>query len=115
MVKNSNYQMQRQTAAGLSIGQVSDEPLTWEDPTTVTAGAASGVLVAANPGVGATVWIKVPVSATTGVCINFGAAATTSDQLIEPGEAVFLPTEQEIRVIRAGSSDVTVHVTRGEI
>lgn len=109
------HQMQRQNAAGFSIGQVSSEPLVWSDPVTVTAGLASGVLLAAGLGTGRTVWLKVPVGATTGICINFTAPATTSDMLIEPGESVFLATEQELRCIRAGLADVTVHITTGTV
>lgn len=111
----TRHEIFKKDRSSTSVGQVSADPLTWADPTTVTAGAASGVLLAAAAGTGRTVWLKVPVSAATGICVNFGAAATTSDMLIEPGETIFLATEQEIRCIRAGTGDVTVYITSGVV
>lgn len=98
-----------------SIGQISNEPLTWTASDAVTVGAASGVLLAAAEGTGRVVRIKVPLSATTGICINYAAPATTAKQLIEPGETEYIPTEQEIRAIRAGAVDVTTHVSAGVV
>lgn len=107
------FHSQRQDRAASSIGQVSSEPLTWAVTAAVTVGAASGTLLAAAAGTGRLVWIKVPSSASVGIHIDFAAAAATTDMLIEPGETVFIATEQEIRAIRAGSADVTVYLAAG--
>lgn len=111
----TEFQPFKRNATSVSIGQVSSEPLTWTASDAATVGAASAELVAAGTGTGRIVRIKVPVSATTGICINFGAAATTVKHLIEPGETEFLATEQQIRAIRAGASDVTVYVSVGVV
>ena len=103
------HQMQRQNAAGYSIGQTSDEPLTWTVLAAATVGAASGVLVPAGSGTGRTVVLKVPSTATAGVLIDYAAAADATDWFIEAGESLVVPTRQEIRAIRAGAADVTVY------
>jgi hypothetical protein len=109
------YRSQKPGQTGYSVGQVSQEPLTWAVGAAVTVGAASGVLQAGGVGVGRLVWIKVPSSAAIGVYIDFGAVASAADMFIEAGESVFIATEQEIRAIRAGGSDVTVHIAVGVI
>lgn len=111
----TEFQPFKRNATAVSIGQVSGEPLTWTAGSVATVGAASAELVPAGTGTGRTVWLKVPVSATTGICINYGAVATTSHQLIEPGETVFIPTEQQIRAIRAGAADVSVYFSTGVV
>lgn len=100
--------------SGSSLGQVSDEPLTWTVADAVTVGAASGTLVAAATGIGRLVGISVPNTATGGVHINLGGgAATTNKYLLQPGDRIFIPTEQAITAIRAGASDVTVYTMVG--
>lgn len=111
----TRHEIFKRDKATTSLGQVSSEPLTWSDPDKVTATNASGALLAAGTGTGRLVWIKVLSTATTGVCINFGAAATTSDMPIEPGEAVFISTEQAINVIRLGALNCDVYVAYGVV
>lgn len=103
------HQMQRQNAASYSIGQVSDEPLSWTVLAAATVGAASGVLVPAGSGVGRTVALKVPSSAADGILLDYGADASATDWLLEAGESIVVNTEQEVRAIRAGAADVTVY------
>lgn len=98
-----------------SIGQVSDEPLTWTVTPDVTVGAASGVLLAAATGTGRRVTLYVPEAAVAGIRIDFGAAAGATDFLLEPGRSWSEPTEQEIRAVRAGASDVAVSIMVGVV
>lgn len=111
----SEFQAYRLNAANVSVGQVSSEPLTWTAPNASTVGVASGELIAAATGAGRTVVITVPATATGGIHINFGAAATTSKYLIEPGKSLIIATEQQITAIRAGASDVTTYVLTGVV
>lgn len=111
----SEFQAYRLNAAGISVGQVSSEPLTWTSGSVATVGVASAELVAAGTGTGRTVIIKVPSTATTGIHINFGAAATTSTFFIESGEVLAIATEQQIRAIRGGGSDVSVYTMVGVV
>lgn len=110
-----HHQMQRQNAAGFSIGQASDEPLTWAVQPAATVGAASGVLVPAGAGVGRNVLLKVPSTAAVGILLDFAAAAGATDFFVEAGESLVLPTRQEIRAVRAGGADVTVYVLVGVV
>lgn len=100
--------------ASSSLGQVSSQPLTWAVTAKNSVTNASETIAAAAAGVGRTVGIKVPVTATTGICIDFGAtAATTNSFLVEPGETLFISTTQAVNAIRAGASDVDVYVMIG--
>lgn len=112
--RGSEFQAYRLNAANVSVGQVSSEPLTWTVTAKNSVSSTSEEIAAAGTGAGRTVLIKVPTSATTGICINFGAAATTSSYLIEPGEARSFATEQQVQAIRAGASDVDVYVVIGK-
>lgn len=112
----SHHEPFKRDKASASLGQVSDEPLTFTNDGVITVTNASGTLLAAGTGNGRQIWIKVPITADTGICINFGgAAATTSTQLVEPGETVFIPCEQAITAIRAGSTNVSVYVSHGVV
>lgn len=108
--ERTSFEIFKKDRASTTLGQVSAEPLTWTVPNAVTVGAASGELIAAASGNGRLVQIKVPTTATTGIHINFGAAATTSKMFVEPGERVTYSTEQQVTAIRGGASDVTVYV-----
>lgn len=111
----TRFEPHRENRSNNSIGQVSDEPLTFTAPDASVVGAASAELVAAGTGTGRTVIISVPSTATAGIHVNFGAAATTNKFLIQPGGSLTLVTEQQIRAIRAGASDVTVYVLTGVV
>ncbi|MFO1534279.1 MAG: hypothetical protein ABR586_01300 [Thermoplasmatota archaeon] len=110
------YRSNRQNLKSASVGQVSDQPLTFPAlgaGNLVTVGAASSVLImaAAAGVVGPNVWITVPASADTGIRVNFGAAADANSFLLGPGTYI-LPTSQEIRALRAGAADVVCSVMR---
>lgn len=101
--------------SGSSLGMVSGQPMNWTVIAVNSVSNTSEEIAPAASGIGRVVRIKVPSTATTGVCINFGAAATTSSHLIEPGEAVAFNTTQQIQAIRAGSVDVNVYVVTGVV
>lgn len=105
----SEFQAYRLNAAGLSVGQVSSEPLTWT-PIAVNSVTASEEIAPAATGTGRLVAIKLLSSAPTNIHINFGAAATTDHFPIEPGEVLILSTEQQIRAISNTGAAVNVYV-----
>jgi len=98
-----------------SIGKVSDEPGTQSLSDRITVGNATGALIAASTAVSRTVLITVPTSADTGIHVNAGAAATTSEALIHPGQSVVVTTKQAINAIRGGSADIVVEVWAFEV
>lgn len=101
------------TAAGVVQTEVVALPnITASAPVASTVGSSSAELIAATVGI-RPVLISVPTSADTGICINFDAAATTSNFLIESGGALKVNTAQQIRAIRAGSTNVTAYVLTG--
>jgi hypothetical protein len=99
-----------------AIGQVSDQFLTFGTPAQVTVGAAAGNLVAADAtAVGRNVYVYVPRAATAGIYVNANGTATSSHQIIEPGNGLTFATRQAISAIRAGGSDVTAHVMAAQV
>lgn len=101
------------TSAGTADTEVvAHTELTMAAPTSVSVTGSSAEIVAASAGIRHVV-ISVPTTADTGIYVNFGAAATSSNFLIEAGGALKLNTPQQIRAIRAGSTNVTAYVMTG--
>lgn len=97
------------------LGSVSDQTLAFTDVSAVTAGAASGALIAADTtGIGRTVIISIKSTADTGIHVSFGGVATTSMLFLGPGIYSFVTT-QAIACIRAGAADVTVYVATAKV
>lgn len=105
--------LQQTTGAGnVQVEVVTDSELTVDVPVAVSVTGTSAEIVAASTGIRHVV-LSVPTSADTGIYVNFGAAATSSNFLIESGGALKVNTPQQIRAIRAGSSNVTAYVMTG--
>lgn len=82
---------------------------TYAVPTQATVGSASGEIVPSTSGFRKVI-IKVHPTATAGIYVNFGAAATSAHFLLGPGEVATYHTAQQIRAIRAGAVDVTIYI-----
>lgn len=119
-VQVGSWVQQGPANSGSSSGKTSDEPLTY-DATQVTAGAASGALIASSTAISRTVTIFIPANATVdanglAVTVNFGAAAVVAaDFPIPAGGTLTVTTLQAINVIRNGASDVTCYVLAGSL
>jgi hypothetical protein len=79
----------------------------------VTCTGTSGTLYAASSGAPREVTVSLLAAADTGIHVGFGATATSSMFLIQPGQAITFNGRQSITCIRAGSANVTAYLLPG--
>lgn len=98
-----------------SLGQVSDQPLTFSDAAAVTVSNSDIALVAADTAaVARTVILSMKSTVDTGIHVSFGGAAATTDLFLGPGVYSFVTT-QAINAIRAGAADVIVYIATAKV
>jgi len=104
-----------QQTVGTAVVQtevVAEPNLSITSPTASSVTGSDGIIVAASSGIRPIV-VSVPTSADTGIYVNFDAAATSSNFLVEAGGRLLVNTAQAIHAIRAGASNVTAYVLTG--
>jgi hypothetical protein len=79
----------------------------------VTCTGTSGTLYAASSAAPREVTVSLLVAADTGIHVGFGATATTSMFLIQPGQAITFSGRQSITCVKAGSASVVAYLLAG--
>lgn len=92
---------------------VSETDLTVTVPNAATVTAVDSTIVAAGATGERDIVVAVPTTADTGIYVNFGAAATSSKFLMQPGSSLKANTNQALHALRAGAADVTVYLMTG--
>lgn len=101
--------------AASSLGKVQTAPGTPSLSDRITVGSTTTAIIAASTALSRTILIYVPSTADTGVHLNFGASATTSEFLAPPGFVGSFDTLQALNGIRGGSTNIVVEVLAFEV
>lgn len=115
MPGDSSWFQQGPGNSASSLGKVQTAPGTMSLSSRITVTNATTAIIAASTALSRTILIVVPQSADTGVHINFGASATTSEFLCPPGFVGSFDTLQALNGIRGGSTNIVVEVLAFEV